>query len=129
MALTGLEQQGLVINVGDSAAGGTEEFALLKPKRKIRVTAAAIAAKANVTANATNYKIFTLRTLGTTNNLAQIDTSSTGLTAATFRDMGTISPAYAEISPDETLTLKLTVAGTGVAVNGLTIQINYEIIE
>jgi len=127
MALSGLEQQGLVLYLGDVGSTTVPEFPLLKPKRQISVLSAALAAKANVTANATNYKIFSLRTLGTTNNLAQINTSAIGLTAATFRDMGSISPAYRVIDPDETLTLKLETAGAGVTVTGLTIQVNYEI--
>jgi hypothetical protein len=127
MALTGMEQVGLVMHLGDVAAGSALNIPVLKPNRQIEITGAKVAARSAVAADASNYISFALmRAAGAT--ICSVNTSSAGLTAAEFRSFSTPAAAYKQVGTSHNMYLAITHGGSGKAANGLTLLVNYEII-
>jgi hypothetical protein len=127
MALTGLEQQGFSVSLGDVAALSSFELPIINPQRTIKITRAAITGSCDVTAHATNYFEARLRR-SATETICSIDTATTGLTAKTFRDFSTPAAAVAEVASCHHMYLEVTPRGSGAALVRATLLVNYEVI-
>ncbi|MHA1330655.1 MAG: hypothetical protein ACTSR2_06230 [Candidatus Hodarchaeales archaeon] len=126
--LGGLEQVGLVVNVGDLVAGAlTTSFPILKlQNRNIDIVSTKVAVRSDVTSNSTNYVNVALMNAG--DCVAYLDTSAIGLTASVFREL-TLVDAKSECEEDDTLTLRVQNVESGVGLCGLTVQLEYEIVK
>lgn len=126
MALSGLEQAGMVVYIGKVIAGTDFEVPLMKPQRTIEITRLGIASDAAVTSNATNYFIGRLRR-SATECISTISTDANSLTAREFNTVGVCS-AKAQVQSCHHMYFHCTYAGAGVAVENLTLLVNYEVI-
>lgn len=127
MALpTGFAGSPVILSFEDVGAGTDVEHAVIKINRKLKITAVDVASHAAVVADGTNYVTIALK--NGANTVGSFDTSTTGLTAKTFRAM-TLTAAQQVISADSTLTVDATHSGTGVAVSNPVVQIEFEIVD
>jgi hypothetical protein len=127
MALTGLEQQGFSVHLGDIAAACSFELPIAKPQRTIEIKRAAIATACNVTANASNYFEARLRR-SATETICSVDSSSSGLTAKQFRDFSNPAAAVAQVMDCHNMYLEVLQQGSGVVLTRATLLVNYEVV-
>lgn len=127
MALSGLEQQGFLVALGDVAALSSFELPIVNPQRTIKVTRAAITGSCNVTADASNFVDIRLRR-SATETICSLNTSTTGITAKTFRDFSTPAAAVAEVASCHHMYLEVLPQGSGVKLVRATLLVNYEVI-
>jgi len=155
--LTGLEQVGLVVNLGDvpgEASGSTKYPILIPQNRDIKVTGAKVATIHNIYADDTTYAEFSLMKatpnsiasgsgLGTGTCVAYLKTRDAGLSAAGLCNAGLCESTFAalvvdsdedEIDEDDQLYLQVDQAGVGLSGDhlglcSLTFQLEYEITE
>ncbi|MER9107309.1 hypothetical protein NKH95_25635 [Mesorhizobium sp. M0848] len=113
---------------GDYSATGTVNKCVFVARRRCLVARASYQVLADVAASGSNYRNLILRRYraGSSANAATIDTTATGFTAFVSRDAGvTASPAGAYLEPGDVLILNSNSAGSGVALSGLGVTVDY----
>lgn len=116
------------IFIGDIAADSDALLlALWKLDHAIKISAIRIGVKATVTKADTNYNTFQVK--DGSNVVAAVangpnSAAGTTFTLGTFADM-VVAAAYAEAAALDTLSFKITKTGTGLAMTGVCIQIEY----
>jgi len=124
MALTGWEARPFVVGpASDIAAGTAATVFVMKAVRKLVLKKFGFAVSSDITANDTNYATIAL-TDGTT-TFASASTTA-GVSANTLED---VSISVSEVAEDTNLYVNVSHAGTGAAVNGLVVQVEFEYIE
>lgn len=121
-----LDKRVLPFSVEDTAAGSDATFPLLIADRKMDIREINVASKTTIAADADDY--VTIAVVNGANTIGSL-TTVTVLTAATFRAM-TLTAGNIRVSAGDTLTLVITNTGsTGVATDGLQLQIEADPVE
>jgi len=128
MALTGWEARPFVVGpASDIAAGTAATVFVMKAVRKLVLKKFGFAVSSDITANDTNYATIALTDGTTTFASASTTTGGTGnISANTLED---VSISVSEVAEDTNLYVNVSHAGTGAAVNGLVVQVEFEYIE
>ena len=127
MALTGLEQQGFTVHLGDVPLLCSFDVPIVKPERTIKITRAALAGSCNVASSPTNYFDARLRR-SATETICTLTTATVALTARTFRDFSAPAAGVQEVMSCHNMYLEVLQQGNGARLTRVTLLVNYEVI-
>lgn len=120
--------ESIAAQLGDYAAAGVINKSVFVARRRGRIARASYQVTADATADAVNYRNLILRRIraGASANVSTIDTSAIGLTAFVLRDgVVAANSAGADLEPGDVIFVNSNSAGTGRALTGLGVTVEF----
>ena len=126
---SGWKNRPIAVGVGDIAADNDDyTFPLIRAKHDITITNINIGVDSDVVADSTDFQTIYLEQTGNTTDIGSLATSSAGFSKHVPRAVTIATSAEQDhLSAGQTLQLRIAKGGSGVAMYGLVISINFTI--